>query len=125
MEDNKPETIQEVLTSIVEKGSMVYCESGMLPDALKDIYEISELAAQRHSDGEIHVNNVKNMWKDLKRTIKQTHIQVSKKHLQLYCDEVAWRINHQHLTTSQKFDLLLKNSSLGPGKKSTYQKLIK
>jgi transposase-like protein len=42
--------------------------------------------------GEFHTNGIENAWSNLKRTIKGTHIHVSLKYLQLYADEVAFRL---------------------------------
>lgn len=39
-----------------------------------------------------HTNTIENAWSNLKRTIKGTHIHVSAKHLNKYCDEVAFRL---------------------------------
>ncbi|MEP6464645.1 MAG: IS1595 family transposase, partial [Parafilimonas sp.] len=39
-----------------------------------------------------HTNSIENAWSNLKRTIKGTHIHVSPKHLNKYCDEVAFRL---------------------------------
>lgn len=41
--------------------------------------------------GAFHTNTIEGVWSQLKRTIKGTHIHVSKKHLQKYVDEVAFR----------------------------------
>ena len=42
--------------------------------------------------GEYHTNSIENVWSNVKRTIKGTHIHVSAKHLQKYVDEVAFRM---------------------------------
>ena len=41
--------------------------------------------------GAFHTNTIEGFWSQLKRTIKGTHIHVSKRHLQKYIDEVAFR----------------------------------
>lgn len=41
--------------------------------------------------GGFHNNTIEGFWSQLKRTIKGTHIHVSRKHLQKYVDEVAFR----------------------------------
>lgn len=53
-----------------------------------------------HSEGEyvrgaFHTNTIEGFWSQLKRTIKGTHIHVSKEHLQKYVDEVAFRYMHK------------------------------
>jgi len=41
--------------------------------------------------GAFHTNTIEGYWSQLKRTIKGTHIHVSKEHLQKYVDEVSFR----------------------------------
>lgn len=125
LEDNNPETIAEAIFKYAEKGSIVYAEEKLLPASVREFYEIYELKDGERSNGDIHVNNVKSIWKSLKRVIKQTHIHVSKKHLSLYCGEVVWRVNNRHLSPSDKFNLVLASAAVGIGKKSTYKNLIK
>jgi len=45
--------------------------------------------------GAFHTNTIEGFWSQLKRTIKGTHIHVSKEHLQKYVDEVAFRYMHR------------------------------
>ena len=125
IENNSQQAIEEAVLRNTEKGCILYAEENILSGSLREFYEISELKEGNRVDGDVHVNNVKNMWKDLKRVIKQTHIQVSKKHLQSYCNEVAWRINNRGLTATEKFNLLLRNSVCPDGRKSSYKNLIK
>lgn len=122
--DNKPETIHAIMLECVEKGCMVYVEEGLLPESLKPFYEITELKTSKgqYVNGDIHVNHVKNMWKDLKRVIKRTHIHVSQKHLQLYCHEVTWRVNTRDLSAMEKFNLALSNCAIPRGK-TTFKQL--
>lgn len=124
--DNKSETIEKVVLENISKGCMLYAHENILPASLKNVYEISELKVSegQFTNGDIHINNVNNMWRDLKRLIKREHIHVSKKHLQLYCSEVAWRINHSHLNTQGRFEALMSNLSVKPEKRS-YQDFTK
>lgn len=124
IEDNDVETIVSSVLKHTQTGSILYAEEGILPEQLCTLYEIHELNGNRVK-GDIHVNHVKNLWKDLKRVIKQTHISVSKKHLQLYCDEVAWRFNHRNLSAFEKFNLLLSNAAKGAGVKRTQKDIVK
>lgn len=127
LKDNSQEEIKQVLVETVQKGAMLYAEEKILSDEVKEMYEVYEfnVAEDGHVKGDIHVNNVKNMWRDLKRNIKREHIQVSQKHLQLYCSEVAWRINHRHLSPAERFEAALQNLSIPQGKKRTFEDLTK
>ena len=46
--------------------------------------------------GDVHTNTLEGFWSHLKRGIRSTHVAVSKKHLQKYVDEFAWRFNNRH-----------------------------
>lgn len=45
--------------------------------------------------GRAHVNTIESFWAQLKRSITGTYHAVSKKHLQAYVDEFAFRYNHR------------------------------
>lgn len=127
LDDNTPEAIYEAIFSCLQIGCTLYVEENILPGTLKDFYEIKELKSSEGErvNGDNHINNVKNMWRDLKRQLKRVHVQVSKKHLQGYCNEVAWRINHRHLSDREKFDLLLSASLVGVEKHRTQKDIVK
>ena len=50
-------------------------------------------------------NALEGAWSHLKRTIIGTHHQVSRKHLQRYCDEFAYRYNTRKETDHERFTL--------------------
>lgn len=128
MPDGDTETIIDVMLSNIEKGAIVYCEDGILPPELNDVYEITRVLMPegKRVVGDIHINNVRGLWRDLKRTIKRTHISVSQKHLQLYCDEVAWRYNTRNLSPMDKFNqLLVAACNVKVGKKRTFKDFVK
>lgn len=56
--------------------------------------------------GTYHTNSIENAWSNLKRTIKGTHIHVSKVHLQKYVDEVAFRLMNKD-RQDEMFDIIL------------------
>lgn len=57
--------------------------------------------------GKIHTQNIENVWSILKRGIYGVYRVVSKKYLQAYIDEYAWRYNNRKYH-DKMFDLLLK-----------------
>lgn len=62
-------------------------------------------------DGIFHTNSIENFWSHLKRGIHGTYHTVSRRHLQNYCNEFAFRYNNQTLTDSEKFQKILLNIS--------------
>lgn len=60
-----------------------------------------------------HTNTIEGFWSHLKRGIKSTHASVSRKHLQKYVDEFAYRFNHRHEPAAM-FNRLLAQISNAP-----------
>lgn len=56
--------------------------------------------------GDAHTNGIESLWSQLKRSIKGTHIHVSKKHLPKYLAEFEYRFNMRH-DPQEMFDRLL------------------
>lgn len=63
--------------------------------------------ANQYVLGDIHTNTIEGFWSILKRGIYGVYRVVSKKYLQSYADEYAWRYNHRQYN-GYMFDLLLK-----------------
>jgi len=51
--------------------------------------------AKEYVRGDVHTNTIEGFWSQLKRSIDGTYHQVSKKYLQTYVDEFAFRYNHR------------------------------
>lgn len=60
-----------------------------------------------YARGDIHTQNIEGIWSQLKRGIGGVYRKVSKKYLQAYADEYAWRYNNRHLQGGM-FDKLLR-----------------
>lgn len=54
-----------------------------------------------------HINGMENYWSLLKRGIYGIYHQVSRKHLQRYCDEFSFRFNSRKMAESERFELTL------------------
>ncbi len=58
--------------------------------------ELHETVNHGHKEyvrGEAHTNTIEGYWSHLKKGLDAIYIHVSKKHLQKYCDEYAYRYN--------------------------------
>jgi transposase len=60
--------------------------------------------------GDIHTNTIEGFWSHLKRGIKSTHAAVSRKHLQKYVDEFAFRYNNRE-APAEMFQRLVRQVS--------------
>jgi len=63
-------------------------------------------SASEYVLGDVHTNTVEGFWSILKRGVYGVYRVVSKKYLQAYVDEYAWRYNHRNNPPTM-FDLLL------------------
>jgi transposase len=92
------DTTRESLQSVI-KGAVIKNATVLITDEWLGYRGLSKEMAHvviNHSEkeyvrGAFHTNTIEGFWSQLKRTIKGTHIHVSKKHLQKYVDEVAFR----------------------------------
>lgn len=53
-----------------------------------------------------HVNHVESFWGMFKRSVRSTHISISRKHMQKYLDEFTFRANHREMQNAM-FDLII------------------
>lgn len=60
-----------------------------------------------YARGDVHTQNIENIWSNLKRGLTGVYRSVSKKYLQAYVDEYAFRYNNRR-TGGYMFDLILK-----------------
>lgn len=67
-------------------------------------------SAQIYVDGDVHTNTIEGFFKLLRNGIRGTHHAVSRRWLQSYLDEFAWRYNERHNPRSM-FNLLLQRAA--------------
>ena len=58
-------------------------------------HETVNHSAREYVRGEVHTNNIENVWSLLKRSIIGAYHSVSVKHLDAYLDELEWRFNNR------------------------------
>ncbi len=63
----------------------------------------------RREDILVHTNNIEGYWNILKKQIDGIHHSVSPKHLQLYCNESAFRYNNRKVLQDERFANALAN----------------
>lgn len=107
-----------LLPHVVERvlpGSTVYSDELRTYDALGHNmgYRHRRIhhSARVYVSGDIHTNTIEGFWSLTKRGIGGVYHAVSKKHLQGYLNEYAWRYNERHSPRS-KFSTLLRRSTV-------------
>jgi transposase-like protein len=78
-------------------------------------------AIKQYVRGDIHTNTIENVWSTLKWVLVGSYRVVSKKHLQAYLEEFAYRFNSRDINSPQRFDRMIKQSGRGS---LPYQTLI-
>jgi hypothetical protein len=93
MADGK--TFKDRVKNNVSKDAVVVTDGHLGYEGLSLHYKQHEVVnhgIREYVKGKFHVNSVESAWALLRRTIYGTHIHVSPKYLQLYVDEVSFRL---------------------------------
>jgi transposase len=107
----KKESLTPVIRENVAQGSMVSTDELRSYMNLRKEGYIHGMVQHNRSQwkrGIHHTNGIESFWSHLKRSIRGTHINVSRKHLQKYLGEFEYRFN-MRLTPYSMFDRLLKS----------------
>jgi transposase-like protein len=123
VENTQARTLTSEIVQVVKETAIMYTDEYLGYNSLKRIYDH---AFVKHNSGEyvngrIHTNTIEGFWSLLKRGIIGIYHFTSKKHLQMYVDEFVFRYNTREFTESDRFNLLLSNSTF----RLTYKQLIK
>ena len=121
-----PNTTMETLSTQILKNikdtATIYTDEYTSYARLKRVYdhEVVKHSQHQYVKGRVHTNTIESFWAILKRGIFGIYHFTSKKHLQLYVDEFAFRYNTRNGSEVERFNLLLQNTE----NRITYKKLI-
>jgi transposase-like protein len=118
-------TIQNEIHGAVEPGSQLYTdEHGAYSDldGLFFAHETVNHGAGEYARGSAHTNGIESVWAVLKRGLHGVYHHASKKHLQRYVDEFAFRLNDGNVArhTTRRLDSFVDATK---GKRITYRRL--
>lgn len=119
------DSVQPIVKKMVEKGSRLISDEWHAYTGLNSDYDhyIVNHAGKEYVntlDSSIHSNTIEGFWTGLKKSVIAVYHKVSRKHLQKYADESAFRYNTIGLTTTERFNKMLQKSD----KRLTYKMLI-
>ena len=120
--NTQQKTLQPIIKRMVEKGTIVVSDEWGGYNGLGKQYNhkvVKHNEDQFVKDG-FHTNGIEGFWSLLKRGIFGIYHHVSRKHLNEYCDEFAFRYNTRGLGDADRFSLSLGNVS----EKISYKKFI-
>lgn len=110
VKDTKAKTIQPLVLSNIQPGSIICTDEWGAYKGLNSIYEhyVVDHGRGQYKTGEFTTNALEGFWSHLKRSIIGIYHYVSRKHLQRYCEEIAYRYNYRHLTDIERFEFAVK-----------------
>jgi transposase-like protein len=106
-------TVLPIVAWNVAKGTKVSTDQAGQYKPLKRLgYQHARVnhAIEEWVRGDVHTNTIEGFWSHLKRGIKSTHAAVSRKHLQKYVDEFAFRYNNRE-APAEMFQRLVRQVS--------------
>ena len=120
--DTKGETLTPEIIKMVKTTASVITDEWLGYNSLQRIYDHSFV---KHNEGEyvngrIYTNTIEGFWSLLKRGIIGFYHFTTRKHLQFYVDEFAFRYNTREITIQNRFNFLLLNLE----NRLTYKELI-
>lgn len=113
VKDTSGYSLQPFLISNVSFGTSLNTDEWMGYNRLGGIYKHQYInhKSDEYVRGDVHTQNIENVWSQLKRSIYGCYHSVSVKHLQAYCNESAFRYNTRKKSEDGRFDLILSNIS--------------
>lgn len=122
-EDVSSSTLYDLITKNIDKSSKLITDGFHAYNWVGRQYDHESV---RHNEdyityGDKHTNNVEGFFSHLKRMIYGIYHQVSPKHLQRYCDELAYRYSTRRISDTVRFE---KAFGMINNKRLTYAQLI-
>lgn len=111
--DTSAEAIEPILYENIQEESIVYTDEWKAYYQIGKVYQHCICDHSRGtyvSDNGATTNKVENFWSIFKRGIIGIYHKVSRKHLQLYCNEFEVRYNNRELDKVSKFLHFIKSS---------------
>lgn len=114
--DTSRKSLRPLVKSLVKEGSTIVTDEWGGYNGLEKDYDrqiVNHRTKEYKNEAGYSTNNVENFWSHLKRGINGNYYKVSRKHLQLYCNEFSYRFNTRKLSNSEKFITTLRSSQKG------------
>lgn len=120
--DTKAKTIQPLLHQHIKHGSHVMTDEWTAYKGIGKYFNHTfvDHGKKQYADEGTTTNAIECFWSHLKRSIIGVYYITSKKHLQLYLNEMTFRYNTKQMRTDRRFDLFLEKTQQ---KRLTWQSL--
>lgn len=106
VKDTTKATLQPIVRRLIEHDSIIVTDEWKAYNGLSDRYEhmvVDHKRKQYVNECGFTTNALEGAWSHLKRSIIGVYHKVSRKHLQKYCDEFAYRYNTRKETDQDRF----------------------
>lgn len=123
VQNTSGKTLKTLIYGLVAKGSTVVTDEYKSYNRLSNeyIHERVEHGIRNYvNERGFHTNGIEGFWSHLKRGLKGIYHVVRPKHLQLYCDEFAYRYNTRKMSDIQRFLQFLSR----PSERLKYSELV-
>ncbi len=109
--DNSGESLLPIVDSNVSKGAIIMTDEWKAYQPLSSDYDHRTVnhRAKEYVNAMAHTQGIENFWSHLKRGIDGIYHWVSVPHLQSYVNEYSYRFNTRKQSTSERFNLILRN----------------
>lgn len=115
--------LHKVIEENVTPGSTLYTDQWVGYRGLKEFKrKVVNHSAKQYVRGDVHTNSIESFWALFKRGYHGIYHQMSKKHLQRYINEFAFRLNRREESMQSIFSEVIDRMS--KGKNMSYQELI-
>ena len=121
--DTKQETVHAVLNEVLEDDAMLVTDEHKAYKDTKFLHKSVNHSVKEYKRGGIHTNGIESVWAVLKRAYHGVYHGFSTKHIQLYVNEVAFRLNDANVNVhvETRMNRLWEGCI---GKRITYKELI-
>jgi transposase-like protein len=109
--NTSPDTLQGIVRANIKAGSMVVTDAYRSYTGLRVDYNhkvVKHSAGNYKTEGIYHTNGIECFWSQLKRGLIGTFHVVSRKHLNRYCTEFAYRYNNREISNLDRFAASIK-----------------
>jgi hypothetical protein len=115
--------LHRVIEENVTLGSTLYTDQWVGYRGLKGYKrKVVNHSAKQYVRGDVHTNSIESFWALFKRGYHGIYHQMSKKHLQRYINEYAFRLNRREESMQSIFSELI--GRMSKGQNMSYQELI-
>lgn len=111
VDDVKGNSMLRVIAENVLIGSLLMTDEFRSYNSTHSFYKhkFVEHSAGQYVDGDCHTNTIEGFWSLLKRGIVGIYHHVSRKHLDRYLNEFAFRYNSRKIADKERFTMFLEN----------------